>query len=300
MLDTVASALEQGFLYCFMVMGVYITFRVLDFPDLTVDGSLTLGASVCAILIFNGASPFIATLAGMLSGSLAGLTTGVIHIFLKSGSSDTNYGPKLISGILTATALYTINLRVMGRSNVPLLGEVTFFDKLGSMLGVQMRSWTLVITLLVIALVVKYVIDWFLHTDLGLSMRAIGDNEQMIRSLGVNTSLTRLIGLAVANSLVALTGALVAQQQGYTDIGMSIGVLVAGLAGVILGEVIFGTRSITWVLFSVIGGSLVYRLLIAFGLRVEWIRPIDLKLLTALFVMVALGAPAIRKRFMKA
>jgi len=130
-------------------------------------------------------------------------------------------------------------------------------------------------------------------------MRAIGDNEQMIRSLGVNTSRVRVIGLGVANALVGLTGALVAQQQGYTDIGMSVGVLVAGLAGVILGEVIFGTRSVTWVLFSVIGGSLVYRILIAFGLRVEWIKPTDLKLLTALFVMVALGAPAIRRKVMK-
>jgi putative ABC transport system permease protein len=142
-------------------------------------------------------------------------------------------------------------------------------------------------------------VDWFLHTDLGLSMRAIGDNEQMIRSLSVNTSLTRVIGLAVANSLVALTGALVAQQQGYTDIGMSVGVLVAGLAGVILGEAIFGTRSISWVLFSVIGGSLAYRILIALGLRVDWIKPTDLKLLTALFVMIALGAPVIRKKVMK-
>jgi len=130
-------------------------------------------------------------------------------------------------------------------------------------------------------------------------MRAIGDNEQMIRSLAVNTSFTRVIGLAVANSLVALTGALVAQQQGYTDIGMSVGVLVAGLAGVILGEAIFGVRSVSWVLFSVIGGSLVYRILIALGLRVEWIKPTDLKLLTALFVMVALGAPVIRRKLAK-
>jgi putative ABC transport system permease protein len=299
MLDTIAAALEQGFLYCFMVLGVYITFRVLDFPDLTVDGSLTLGAAVCAILIVRGWSPFLATLMGMVGGALAGMMTGLIHILLKSGASDTNYGPKLISGILTATALYTVNLRIMGRSNVPLLGETTLVDQLGDILGVTLRRWPLVATLVVITLIVKYVVDWFLHTDLGLSMRAIGDNEQMIRSLGVNTSRVRVIGLGVANALVGLTGALVAQQQGYTDIGMSVGVLVAGLAGVILGEVIFGTRSVTWVLFSVIGGSLVYRILIAFGLRVEWIKPTDLKLLTALFVMVALGAPAIRRKVMK-
>ena len=300
MVDTLASALEQGFLYCFMVLGVYITFRVLDFPDLTVDGSLTIGAALCAVLIVNGVSPFLATLAGMVAGAAAGMVTGIIHFLLKSDSADTNYGPKLISGILTTTALYTLNLRIMGRSNIPLLGEVTFFDKLGSLLHTQMRKWPLVVALLILALVVKYAVDWLLHTDLGLSMRAIGDNEQMIRSLAVNTSITRVIGLALANALVALTGALVAQQQGYTDIGMSVGVLVAGLAGVILGEVIFGTRSISWALFSVIGGSLVYRILIALGLRVDWIKPTDLKLLTALFVMIALAAPAIRRRVMKA
>jgi putative ABC transport system permease protein len=162
-----------------------------------------------------------------------------------------------------------------------------------------MRHWPVVLTLLVLVLIVKYLVDWLLHTDLGLSMRAIGDNEQMIRSLAVNTNVTRVIGLAVANSLVALSGALVSQQQGYADIGMSVGVLVAGLAGVILGEAIFGTRSVSWTLFSAIGGSLVYRILIALGLRVEWIKPTDLKLLTALFVMIALGAPVIRKKVMK-
>ncbi len=299
MLVTLSSALEQGLLYCFMVLGVYLTFRVLDFPDLTVDGSMTLGASVCAVLIINGASPFLATLAGTASGAAAGIVTGFIHILLKSDSADTNYGPKLISGILTTTALYTVNLRIMGRSNIPLLGETTFFDKLGSMLNVRMVHWPLVATLAVLAVIVKYLLDWFLHTDLGLSMRAIGDNEQMIRSLSVNTSVTRVIGLAVANALVALTGSLVAQQQGYTDIGMSVGVLVAGLAGVILGEAIFGTRSVSWVLFSVIAGSLVYRTLIALGLRVDWIKPTDLKLLTALFVMIALGAPVIRRKLVK-
>ncbi|NLT35142.1 MAG: ABC transporter permease [Gaiellales bacterium] len=299
MLGTVASALEQGFLYCFMVLGVYITFRVLDFPDLTVDGSLTLGASVAAVLIVSDTSPFLATLAGAGAGAAAGVVTAVLHMVLRADAADTNYAPKLISGILTATALYTVNLRVMNRSNVPLLGEVTFFDRLGDIVGIQMWRWPLVVALLVIALVVKYIIDWLLHTDLGLSMRALGDNEQMIRSLGANTNLTRLIGLAVSNALVGLTGALVAQQQGYTDIGMSVGVLVAGLAGVILGEAIFGTRSVSWVLFSVIGGSIVYRLLIAFGLRVEWIRPTDLKLLTAVFVMVALAAPSIRRKVLK-
>lgn len=299
MLDTVAAAFEQGFLYCFMVLGVYITFRVLDFPDLTVDGSLTMGAAICAVLIIHGWSPYLATLMGMVGGAVAGTTTGFIYVLLKSDSSDTNYGPKLISGILTATALYTVNLRIMGRSNIPLLGRITFFDDLGLLLGVTLRRWPLALALLIITLIVKYIVDWFLHTDVGLSMRATGDNPQMIRSLGVNTNVTRILGLAVANALVGLTGALVAQQQGYTDIGMSVGVLVAGLAGVILGEVIFGTRSVSWVLFSVIGGSLVYRVLIAFGLRVEWIRPTDLKLLTALFVMVALGAPVMRKKLMK-
>jgi putative ABC transport system permease protein len=293
------SGLEQGLLYCFMVLGVFITFRVLDFPDLTVDGSLPLGAAVTAAMMASGQSPLIATLAGVGAGLCAGVVTGFLHIVLKSGESEsTNYGPKLLAGILTMTALYTVNLRVMGRSNTPLLAVQTVFDKIGDFLSLSMTRWETIAALAILAILVKYVLDWFLHTEFGLCLQATGDNEQMIRALGTNTDLMRVIGLSIANGLVALTGALVAQQQGFADIGMGIGTIVAGLAGVIMGEVLFGARSISWVLFSVIGGSVVYRLLIAVSLRLG-IAPTDLKLLTAALVVIALSVPTVRRKVVR-
>jgi putative ABC transport system permease protein len=295
----VTSALEQGLLYAFMVLGVFITFRVLDFPDLTVDGSLPLGAAVTGAMIVAGHSPLLATAAGVGAGLCAGIVTGFLHLLLKSGESDaTNYGPKLLAGILTMTALYTVNLRIMGRSNIPLLGVDGLFEKLAALLSVPMVRWNLILALAALALVVKFSLDWFLHTEFGLCLQATGDNEQMIRAMGTNTDFTRIIGLGLANSLVALTGSLVAQQQGFADVGMGIGTIVAGLAGVIMGEVIFGARSISWVLFSVIGGSVVYRLLIAVSLRLG-IAPTDLKLLTALLVVVALSMPTIRRKVVR-
>ena len=200
--------------------------------------------------------------------------------------NSTNYGPKLLAGILVMTGLYTVNLRVMRGSNVPLLGKANVLDQVGSWLSVRMTGWWLIVILAVLMLVIKFVLDWFLHTELGLAMQATGDNEQMIRSLGVNTNLVRVLGLGLANALVALSGSLVAQYQGFADVGMGIGTIVAGLAGVIIGEVLFGTRSIHWTLFSVLGGSIVFRLLISISLRLG-IAPTDLKLFTAILVIVA-------------
>jgi len=296
----ITSALGQGLLYAFMVLGVFITFRVLDFPDLTVDGSLPLGAAVAAALISHGQSPWLATLVGVAAGICAGMVTGVLHLLLKTGQADTNnYGPKLLAGILTMTGLYTVNLRVMGRSNIPLLGVPVVFDKIGHLLNMLITPWTLVAVLAVLAVIVKFALDWFLHTEFGLCMQATGDNEQMIRALGTNTDLTRIIGLGVANGLVALSGALVAQQQGFADVGMGIGTIVAGLAGVIIGEVVFGAKSIGWLLFSVIGGSIIYRFLIAVSLQVG-VNPTDLKLLTAALVVVALSVPTVRRKVVRA
>jgi putative ABC transport system permease protein len=293
------SGFEQGLLYSFMVLGVFITFRVLDFPDLTVDGSLPLGAAVTAAIMAGGHSPWLATAAGVGAGMCAGATTGFLHLILRSGDRDgNNYGPKLLAGILTMTALYTVNLRVMGRSNTPLLGVDGVFEKIGDLFNTLMSGWPLILALFAIAIIVKYVIDWFLHTEFGLCLQATGDNEQMIRSMGTNTNVTRIVGLALANGLVAFTGALVAQQQGFADVGMGIGTIVAGLAGVIMGEVIFGIRNISWVLFSVIGGSIVYRLLIAASLQLG-IAPQDLKLLTAALVVAALAIPTVRRKVVR-
>jgi putative ABC transport system permease protein len=186
----------------------------------------------------------------------------------------------------------------MGRSNVPLLGVKVIFDKLGDLLSVSMIEWNLILALAALAVAVKFALDWLLHTEFGLTLQATGDNEQMIRAMGTNTDFTRIVGLAVANGLVALSGSLVAQQQGFADVGMGIGTIVAGLAGVIMGEVLFGVRSISWVLFSVIGGSIVYRLLIAISLQLG-IAPTDLKLLTAVLVVAALSVPAVRRKVVR-
>ena len=300
MQTVITSGLGQGLLYAFMVLGVFITFRVLDFPDLTVDGSLPLGAAVAAAIIAHGQSPWLATLIGVAAGMCAGMVTGVLHVLLRTGQANpNNYGPKLLAGILTMTGLYTVNLRVMGASNIPLISEPVIFDKVGHLLHVIMTPWTLVAFLAVAAVIVKYILDWFLHTEFGLCMQATGDNEQMIRALGTNTDLTRIVGLGVANGLVALSGALVAQQQGFADVGMGIGTIVAGLAGVIIGEVVFGAKSIGWLLFSVIGGSIIYRLLIAVSLQIG-VNPTDLKLLTAVLVVVALSVPTVRRRVVRA
>ncbi len=306
MTGILTSGLEQGLVFSFMVLGVFVTFRVLDFPDLTVDGSIVTGAAVTAMALTNGWSPALATATGTLAGFAAGTVTGILHVLLKSGSDATNYGPKLLAGILTMTGLYSLNLRIMGlgtsataRSNVPLLGEPTLIESIENLLSIELTTWRLIAALAILALVIKLVLDWFLHTEVGLAMQATGDNEQMIKALGVNTTVVRIAGLGLANALVALSGALVAQTQGFADIGMGIGTIVAGLAGVIIGEVLFGSRSVTWVLFSVIGGSVVYRLLIAGALRVEQIDPTDLRLLTAILVVIALATPTVRRKVVR-
>ena len=298
-LTLITSALEQGLLYGFMVLGVFMTFRVLDFPDLTVDGSLPLGAAVTAAIITAGHSPWWATIAGVGAGMMAGFATGGLHLLLKSGEGNsTNSGPKLLAGILVMTGLYTVNLRIMGGSNTPLLDKPNVFDQIGAWLSVRMTGWWLILILAVLMLIVKYALDWFLHTELGLALQATGDNEQMLRSLGVNTNVVRVLGLGLANALVALSGSLVAQYQGFADVGMGIGTIVAGLAGVIIGEVLFGARSMSWRLFSVIGGSIVFRLLISISLRLG-IAPTDLKLFTAILVIVALSLPAVRRKVIR-
>lgn len=293
------SGIQQGLLFGFMVLGVWVTFRVLDFPDLTVDGSLPLGAAVTAAMIVGGHSPWLATAIGVLAGLCAGLVTGGLHLLLKSGSHDSgNYGPKLLAGILVMTALWTVNLRIMGRPNVPLMRKETIFDQIGAWFSVNMTGWALILALVFIMLVVKYLLDWFLHTELGQSMLATGDNEQMVLSLGVNVNAVRVLGLGISNALVAFSGSLLAQVQGSADVSMGIGTIVAGLAGVIMGEVIFGKRSVSWVLFSVIGGSIVYRVLIAVALRLG-LAGTDLRLLTAALVVVALSLPTVRRKALK-
>jgi putative ABC transport system permease protein len=286
-LTLIWSTLILGLLYGLLVLGVFMTFRILDYADLTVDGSLPLGAAITATLIFSGVNPFLATLAALPLGALAGLITGVLHTRFSI--------TPLLSGILTMIGLYSINLRIMGRPNVPLLRHDTIFDALTGA-GLSLRVSQTVIALAVIVVVVAG-LYLFLGTELGQALRGTGDNEVMLRSLGVNTDRMKIMGLAISNALVALAGALIAQYQGFADINMGIGMIVIGLASVIIGEVVLGVKSIFGRLCAVVIGSILYRLAIALVLRINFIEYTDLKLFTALLVTIALISPEISKKF---
>lgn len=277
------GSVELGLLYAVMALGVYLTFRILDFPDLTVDGSFTTGAGIAAGMIVSGYSPWIATICAFFGGLAAGAITGLLHTKGKINA--------LLSGILMMIALYTINFRIMGRPNIPLLNKETVFPD-GEI--VTYVSYALIIAPLVV-LIVKLLIDWFLRTDIGMAVRATGDNPKMIRSFGVNTDNTIILGVSLSNGLVAAAGALVAQYQGYADLQMGIGMIVIGLASVIIGEVLFGHSTIARATLAVALGAIVYRIVIAIALRYG-LEPSDMKAMTALIVIIALTVPLIRKR----
>ena len=275
------GAVILGLIYGLMVLGVFLTFRILNFPDLTVDGSIILGAAVAASLIISGVNPFVATLAAPFAGALAGIVTGTLHTKFSI--------PPLLAGILSMIGLHSINLRVMGGSpNLPLLRQPVIFECLGG-LGFSLRNSEFVISVCV-ALFFVLILYCFLITETGQALRATGDNEIMMRSLGVNTGRMKIMGLGISNALVALSGALLAQYQGFADISMGIGTIVAGLASVIVGEVLLGSaRIIVWI-FAALLGSVLYRLIIALVLRLGF-QPTDLKLFTAVIVTIALISP---------
>lgn len=275
------GALELGLIYGVMALGVYLTFRILNFPDLTVDGSFTTGAAVSAAMIVNGQNPLLATLAGAAAGLVAGAVTGVLHT---KGKID-----GLLAGILTMIALWSINLRIMGMANVPLLREDTLFTPLREA-GWLGKTWFGVLVIAAALFALKLVVDWFLSTDLGLAIQATGNNEQMIRSFGVNTDGMKILTLALSNGLVALAGALVAQYQGFADISMGIGLILIGLASVILGQAVLGQRNIFMASLAVLVGSVLYRLIIFFAL-IAGLNPNDMRAVTAVLVVAALLLP---------
>ena len=280
------TAVELGLLYAIIALGVYLTFRILDFADLTVDGSFTTGAAVVAVAIINGYDPIVATAAAFVSGMMAGAVTGVLHT--KANIDG------LLAGILTQIGLYSINLRIMGKANLPMLQTDTVFT-LGSGLGLD-KQLTVLVVGFVVVLVVSVLCYWFFGTEIGAAVRATGYNPHMIRANGVNTDHTIILGLLLSNGLVAISGALVAQSNGFADVGMGVGTIVIGLASVIIGEVLFGTRSFKNCLISVILGSIVYRAVIAVVLQMG-MPPNDLKLFTAILVAIALSLPLIQARF---
>lgn len=274
------SALELGLIYGVMALGVYLTFRILNFADLTVDGSFTTGGATAAIAILAGWNPLWATLAGFATGFLAGIITGLLHT---KGRID-----GLLAGILTQIGLWSVNLRIMDGANVPLLRQDTLFTPLRE-LG-WLGTWAGVAVLAAIVAVFGLLTVWFLTTDLGMSLRATGDNGPMITSFGVSTDFTKTLTLALSNGLVGMCGALVAQYQGFADISMGIGLILVGLASVILGQAILGQRWLWLAVFAVIVGAVIYRLIIFAALEVG-LNPNDMKLVTALLVVAALLIP---------
>jgi putative tryptophan/tyrosine transport system permease protein len=297
------GALTLGLILALLAFGVYVSFRIFNIPDITAEGSVTLGASVTAALIVNNHGAVLSTGLGVLAGMAAGAVTGIL-------ATKCNIN-KLLSGILVMTALYSINLHVMGRSNLPLLSHTTLatrVEQLGAFVfagqtDTSVAGWTvgvrdasMLISMLLFVIAVGALLYAFFHTHLGTAMRATGDNPQMIRALGVSVDTVTIFGLALANGFVALSGALLAQYQGFADVQMGIGIVVLGLASVIIGEALVGTRAVGLLIAGTVMGSVLFRLLVAIALR--WgLNPNDLKLITAIFVFAALVMPDLVRRF---
>jgi putative tryptophan/tyrosine transport system permease protein len=281
------GSLEIGLIFALVALGVFISFRVINFPDLTIDGSFPLGGTVAATLLVGGWNPFAATLAAFAAGALAGFTTGWLHVKLKI--------MQLLAGILVMIALYSVNLRVMGKPNQSLLDTPSVFSLLP--LGRLPGPWVTPLVLLVITLAVKFALDWFFASETGLAMRATGGNARMARALGVSTDRLSLIALALSNGIVALAGALFAQSQGGADVSMGIGTIVIGLAAVIIGETLLPGRSMAIATSGCIVGAVLYRTLIALGLNSDFIglQAQDLNLITAVLVTIALVMPRSRR-----
>lgn len=286
MLDLLVPTVAQGLLWAVMALGVYVTFRVLDIADLTVEGSFPLGAAAAASLLAVGYGPLAAVAAAAVAGMLAGVITGILHTKMKI--------PALLAGILTMIALYSVNLRIMGKANLSLLGVDTTFSLARDILGLNSAETTFVVGLAATVLIGLF-LYWFFGTEIGAAIRATGFNQQMIRAQGVDTNVTIILGLLLSNALVAISGALVAQSNGFADVGMGTGTIVIGLASVIIGEVLFGTRSFKNCMISVILGSIVYRIVIALVLQMG-MPPNDLKLFTSVLVAFALSMPLLKNK----
>jgi putative ABC transport system permease protein len=283
----IEGAASQGILWGIMALGVYLTFRILDIADMTVDGSFATGGAITAVFVVHGLDPLLALLVAFVVGMITGLVTGLLHTKLKIHI--------LLAGILSMIALYSINIRIMNGPNTPLIGVNTVMTAIRNALGVNTTIASLIVGGIFIVAIVG-LLYWFFGTELGSAIRATGSNEKMIRALGVNTDNIKILGLMIANGLVALSGALVAQSQGYADVSMGTGTIVVGLASIIIGEVIFGKHFGFWyTLLSVVFGSIVYRMIIALVLQLG-LKSSDLKLLTAIIVAVALSVPVVKER----
>lgn len=289
MISLLLPTVAQGLLWAVMALGLYITFRVLDIADLSVEGSFPLGGAVTALLLTKGCNPLTALAVAAFAGMLAGVVTGFLHTKMKI--------PALLAGILTMIALYSVNLRIMGKANLSLLGVEHTFSIMKRVLEMKAGPTTFIVGLGA-CIIVACAMYWFFGTEIGTAIRATGFNQQMIRAQGINTNITIVMGLAISNALVAVSGALVAQSNGFADVGMGVGIIVIGLASVIIGEVLFGTRSFKNCLISVVLGSIVYRIVVATVLAMG-MPPNDLKLFTSVLVAIALAMPLIKSKLGK-
>lgn len=260
------GTLEQSFIFAIMVLGVYLSYKILDFPDMTVDGSFPLGGAVASVILIKGGNPILALVVATLCGAIAGLITGMIHVKLKV----TN----LLAGIIVMTGLYSVNLRIMGKSNIPLFSVKHLFN--GNIIPI--------VTLVILLILAKITIDYLLKTKFGFALKALGDNETLVISLGIDEKKLKIYGLMIANSFVALSGAILAQYQGFADVGMGTGTIITGLASIIIGEAIFKKRSFISMSMTVILGTIIYRTIIAMSLKLG-MNASDLKLITSILVV---------------
>ncbi|MCI8401825.1 MAG: ABC transporter permease [Lachnospiraceae bacterium] len=284
----VQGALGQGILWGIMGLGIYLTFRILDIADLSVDGTFALGGCTCAALMVRaGCDPYTSVILSSLAGMAAGFVTGILYTKCEI--------PAILAGILTQLGLYSINLRIMDKSNTPFLKVDTMFKQVVTVTGLS-QSWACLLIGCVAALALVAVLYWFFGTELGSAIRATGNNENMARSQGMNTNTYKILGLTFSNGMVALSGALVSQYQGYADVKQGMGAIVTGLASIIIGEVILGKRvNFAMKLLAVLLGSCVYRVIVAVVLQLG-LSTDDLKLLTAVLVALALSVPVILER----
>jgi putative tryptophan/tyrosine transport system permease protein len=299
------GSITIGLVLALLALGILISFRIFDFPDITAEGSFTFGAAITASLIVAGVNPVAATAMAFIGGLVAGSATGLIHTKFKINP--------LLSGILVMTALYSINLHVMGKSNMPLLSQLTLFtwienfsssisgkDAMIDLLGwsVSVRDLWILFSCLLMIVVLSLILFWFFRTNIGTAMRATGDNDQMIRALGVNTNVMIVFGVALSNGFIALSGSMLAQFQGFADVQMGIGMMVWGLASVIIGEALINEKKLGLLIAGAVIGAVLFRLLVAIALR--WgMNPNDLKLITAGFVFLALVLPGFMKKTRK-
>lgn len=261
-------------------MGIHVSYRILDISDLTAEGSFTLGAASFASLVVSGVPAALALVVAIAFGALSGLVTGLLHTKLSI--------PILLSSILSMTGLYSINLRIMGKANIPLSGETTLLTYIADALGLARdRDAAIILGIIAIVIIILFMV-WLFNTEFGYTIVATGSNDKMIRANGVNSDVTKIAGLMIANALIALAGALVAQYNGYADVGMGIGAIVIGLASVIIGEVIFKRKTLLLSLLGIVCGSIIYRLLVALVINTDFISANDIRLFTAIAVAIAI------------